>query len=395
MFRGIVICHAIVGTYAVFVGVLSDELRISTNPETKLILIAVYCALSLFYLLLLMLRGGRNGGFHATRSGKYVGLVLITILIASLYSKYVERNEITFLTYGLGALFYFTAIALMRQDYEKAKRTYHLSVILLSSLVLLGALHLRLRFGESGFQELSFFPFGVFLFLITRRRSALYDLGVLGLAGITLGVMMKNTVAVQFVLLTVILLYKYWRRGGVLRPVILISLPLIMLGVSTFVVTLRQAETFSTGNVEFREYLVLEGIQRFLGSPLIGSLYTQESTSAFEDFTVMASGETYGQVAYHNDYLTMMVGGGILGVFSLFLVHKRALSILRAALSERGIYPRSLTLFSAVLIMAIPSLLFNPVLFNLDLSMIFWPLAAFVLNSPNVPQDSVIAGGAQ
>ncbi len=164
-----------------------------------------------------------------------------------------------------------------------------------------------------------------------------------------------------------------------LMPLIIFTSSLVFLSVGT-VFYLATRSLFSDGNTLFRFWIWEQRFQQFLESPLYGKLFTASTAIFFEPFKLASSADNLAPT--HNDWLDVMVQGGIIGLILFFLAYTWPIVHLLQLRKKHGTSDKDIKIAVwAVLLlvnMAV-AFTFNPFLLNPDISYILWFVAAYSL----------------
>lgn len=128
-----------------------------------------------------------------------------------------------------------------------------------------------------------------------------------------------------------------------------------------------------TGNVDYRTYTYLNALDRFLESPLWGTLFAVE---AVEKFTLYSVGVANNMLATHSDILDLLANGGVLGVALWLLALARVARAVQANLLRRELrddprvpYAHALIVMSAA---GVLTYAFNPILLQPAMAYLLW-----------------------
>jgi hypothetical protein len=154
----------------------------------------------------------------------------------------------------------------------------------------------------------------------------------------------------------------YWGAMGLLGA-----------GAAALAIFIARGDANPSGNTEFRMHTYTAAWNRFLDSPLWGSLFTRE---AVEKFTLFDVGIAGNMLPTHSDLLDVLANGGLLaaGLIALGLGRIALLAwrrLLRPSLVERpeAPYGHALALMS---IAALVTCWFNPILLQPQMAALAW-----------------------
>ncbi len=195
---------------------------------------------------------------------------------------------------------------------------------------------------------------------------------------------LKNT-AILFIFSTIGLFFLLPspKKQGKLIMLILGGLFVIPI---TILVYLQLSPHISDGNTHFREYLFQYGIREFFQSPLYGQLFTGETAT---HFSTSIHSTLQLDVPIHNDWLEVLVQGGVIGfmlfagtfiflLYKLYTVRNQALANLD---TPKLIFT---TWVIALVVNHMLTMVINPVLASSDIACISWVAIAFAHRTINV-----------
>jgi O-antigen ligase len=172
------------------------------------------------------------------------------------------------------------------------------------------------------------------------------------------------------------------------------ALGLVGAGAVALLVFMAGGDSNPSGNTEFRLHTYTAAWNRFLESPLWGSLFTRE---AVEKFTLFDVGVAGNMLPTHSDLLDVLANGGLLaaGLIALGLGRIALLAwrrVLRPALIDRpeAPYAHALALMSLA---ALVTSWFNPILLQPQMAALAWAnlgmLLGLALRCDSTPHDGV------
>lgn len=165
------------------------------------------------------------------------------------------------------------------------------------------------------------------------------------------------------------------------------SMPLIiMVGAVCFIliggIIYNQTHTlFSTGNISFRLWIWQQQFQKFLTSPFYGQLFTAKTAIEFGLYKVQNFTDN-NLVPAHNDWLDILLQGGIIGFVIFFFAYMKPISGLLRLRKKTNVSPteKKLIMWFVLLLLDLAiAFIFNPFLANSDIAYIVWSVVAFAL----------------
>jgi len=164
--------------------------------------------------------------------------------------------------------------------------------------------------------------------------------------------------------------------GGGLRRTMLVYWTCVLGGavaLAFMVLAMRGTFDLPTGNVEYRSHTYLAAWNRFLDSPLWGTLFAVE---AVEKFTLYTIGVSRNLLATHSDVLDLLANGGLLGValwmYGLWRIARAAYaSLLHPEFLDREWAPVAHTL-AVISLAGVITYAFNPILLQPALAYLLW-----------------------
>jgi hypothetical protein len=306
-------------------------------------------------------------------------LVLLAALIigGSVYARFFQYIQNTFLPVGLYMLTAVMAGAMVYQSESPDAFVRAYFRILVAAAIAISIL----LFVRQGFHELSFLviPMAAFFFVGARRmfmrflglgfflsmawlshKNTSYLVGILTIGYIIVAVAIPR-LPKRPTLRRVTAIYWICTVGflGAL------SLGLLYL--------LSDPGSVPTGNVEFRQYMYKAAWERFLSSPVWGTLFAVEPVGLFRLYQINLG----GALPTHSDVMDLLAHGGILGVGLLLLAFAR---VAKFALKSRLLHPSHLSdpwaaYAHALVLMSLAAVIvyaFNPILLQPAKAYLVW-----------------------
>ena len=218
----------------------------------------------------------------------------------------------------------------------------------------------------------------VFLFVNGIKRTLLLIIIFLGV-----GLTLKNT---AMLLLVVSVLGIAWFSNSIHQNTRFRRIKPMIIGFGVFffifigVLFYIQAHTlFSDGNTTFRYWIWKRQFQTFLQSPFYGQMFTAETAIEFGLYKV-ANSASHNLVPTHNDWLDVLVQGGVIGFVIFLLAYIKpihGLLRLRKKVNVLDIDQRLIIWSILTLINFAIAFTFNPFLMDPDISYILWFVLAF------------------
>jgi hypothetical protein len=301
-------------------------------------------------------------------------------LCGALHARWFGGIQNSFLNIGLYMLTAYTAaVMVMRSGAPAALARAHLRVLLVAAFVMAAYLIANYRVRQVYHEQIFlvipmavlFFSragpeavrwAGCLFFLAMAWLSAKYTSYLIGAATVA---WLALAVAIPRV-----------AAGGGLRRTMLVYWTCMLGGAVTLgfmVLGMRGAFDLPTGNIEYRSHTYLAAWNRFLDSPLYGTLYAVE---AVEKFTLYTIGVSRNLLATHSDVLDLLANGGLLGVAlwlcALWRIARAArANLLRPEFLDREWAPTAHTL-AVISLAGVITYAFNPILLQPALAYLLW-----------------------
>jgi len=303
------------------------------------------------------------------------------ILAGSAYAIFASDIKENFLSMGLGMLFLplmGLAVASSAHPMRLVKGLAAIHVLMF--LTMIGFMIAT----DKVFHERMFLavPLGVYFLMAREGRLWQWPLGLALIALCALSV--KNTTFLM-ILTTLAACGLVWITRVVRRYERLTALLLLYVGIisilaivaSLFFAWLQYKSELPSGNTIYRVEMYGIAWQRFLDSPVWGTLFSEATVNYFTVFRVAQGTQN---LPTHSDILDIMAHGGIIGLFLWTMVVWRMLSIvwltvgrLTEAKSERDLRPwRWLFVLGLMQVTAIVTYAVNPPLINPVIGFWIW-----------------------
>lgn len=317
----------------------------------------------------------------------------LLVLSGSLYGRWIESNDHTFMPMGLFTLVGAPVTAWLVLTSANPQRLLATLAWIFYGLALFAVLTTAtIRSGIAVFHSVEFLVFPVLVLpFLCARGWTLRLLGVVGL--VAAAVVLDKLTGYLVALLVVALLSaaalrsRLQQAGSSLQRIALAY----WAALSAMVVLIAIAAAYylakgrlPTGNAQYRLHTYGKAFDRFLDSPAWGSLFTDPPVERFELFSVAAVTQV---LPTHNDTLDILAHGGVLGA-ALFAIAIGVLLVaaLGALADDARFEGRSrlraqLGMHTMVLICAIPVFTLNPVLNTHNRAWSFWINAGLIVAS--------------
>lgn len=289
------------------------------------------------------------------------------------YARWLDDIREGFLAMGLGMLFMPLIALALRSSSHSLGLMKTLGVVYLLTFagmiaVLAADLH---TFHEEIFIAV---PLGAYFLTAPRLRWWHVIVG-LALIGSTLISFKNTTFLIVLATLSVcvgVRLYRVVRRSEPLKVItsLYFGIPIILGSAAALYLTWKKnREALPSGNVEYRVEMYTIAWQRFLDSPIWGSLFTDSSVAYFE---LYRTGLRTNYLPTHSDVLDILAHGGLIGLALWVLVVAKLLRIgwdatrrLAVASPEEPLRAwRILLVLTMVQFGAVITYLFNPPLIS-------------------------------
>jgi hypothetical protein len=302
------------------------------------------------------------------------------ITLGGMHARFLQGIQNSFLTVGLYLFAAYAAAAMVcRSDDPAGLVRAHVRILVVAAAVmgvyLYAAYGVRQVYHEQIFLVIPmaalFFalPKGIFrrwagclFFLGTAWASQKYTsylIGAMTAAYIAFAIAVPRAVPTRG-LQRATLLYWFWLAGG------LALIVFMFLGMNGMI-------ELPTGNVSYRGYTYELAWQRFVDSPLWGTLFAVEAVGKF---TLYSVGDTENLLATHSDLLDILANGGVIGAalwaYGLWRIARAAYSsVLRPQFLDRAWAPHAhaLAVMSAA---GVVTYIFNPILLQPSMAYLLW-----------------------
>lgn len=316
-------------------------------------------------------------------------LVLSAWVVAgSLYARFVRGFPNTFLVTGL----YLLAVPLTAYLVARAKsglalaRLYQAALIGCGLFITVGLLlTLEERRYPYPFHELEFMvmPLAVYCFLYQSPHKLCYR--VLAWTFLFSGILfLKNTGFLISLLTAVYMLAFVWGRRifsdpafrrkfvvGFCAAVVLLSVVVALL--------LQREDLLPSGNLSFRLLTYELAWNKFLGSPVWGTSFTEPASQKFLGFDTGVPGNV---LPSHSDLLDLLAHGGVIAFGLLVLGYWRIAAMLYRCARRRTLSNRELAMAHTAACISLAGVIvyaFNPVMLQPVKSLLLWTSAGIVL----------------
>jgi O-antigen ligase len=343
--------------------------------------------------VLLTLVGSQLYRFHSQPTPPILGvmwpIVLLSVLITggSLYGRLVDGRDDTFLPVGLAMTVCACAAAVLLRSHDlRALLRGYFAILALACLYMSGAIAWKFGIEEAYHeQEFVIIPFSIFC-LMSRSKPLLRWVGFFFFLSMayfgrknTAFLVGLATLAYLLVFFVLPALRKHaWPQRSLLLCLLLFA---CLLGAAAiaFVVMNRQ-RYLPSGSPEFRTFTYALAWEKFLRSPLWGTLFTGPLTIKFTPFD---TGVANNVLPTHSDILDFLANGGVLafllwayGIGRIMVFAYRHLLSTRLANSEWSRYGHTLACMSLT---AIVVYAFNPILSQPGKAYIVWTNLGFLV----------------
>ncbi len=338
--------------------------------------------------LALTLAGGGTGlrGRAATPIEPVAALLWPLLALAlfalsgALHARLLGGIQNSFLNVGLYMLAAYTAaVMVMRSGAPAALARAHLRILLVAALVMGAYLIANYRVRQVYHEQIFLvIPMAVLFFsragpAAARWTACLFFLAMAWLSAKYTSYLIGAATAAWLALAVAI---PRVAEGGGLRRTMLVYWACVIGGavaLGFMALGLRGAFDLPTGNVEYRSHTYLAAWNRFLDSPLWGTLFAVE---AVEKFTLYTIGVSRNLLATHSDVLDLLANGGLLGIAlwlcALWRIARAAWAkLLRPEFLHREWAPEAHTL-AVLSIAGVITYAFNPILLQPPLAYLLW-----------------------
>lgn len=385
---------------AMFIAVDPFDWKLNFRAEVK------HLALLLTIPAVILTLAGRN--LRQNTQGSVLAQVIkvawpfaalaLLIILGGTYTRLIQGVRETLLNVGLSMsfLFFAAAMVLTTKAPDAMLRAYF-RILVAGALVM--SAYLLVNYGTQQVYHVEIFlivPLAVYCALVLKNQF-------LRLAGTAFFLATAVFSAKNTAYLVAILVVFYLGYGFVL-PRLLQRSPLTRFSgyYSAFVVALMIAVVVAflignrqtylpSGNIDFRLYYYALAWNKFLDSPLWGSLFTGSSVAKFPLYEIASAGSV---LPTHSDVMDLLSFGGIMAIalwlYGLFLVARAGnRSLLNPTTYEHPWTPYAHTL-AVLSLAAIISYSFNPILTLPGLSFFVWSnlglLLGLSMRAPKKPQ---------
>jgi len=354
-------------------------------------------------------RGRRAGSLAELAALLWPLLALAAIALGgSAYARAVLGIQNSFLNVGLYMLAaYAAAVMVVRSGDPGALARAHLRILLAAAFVMAGYLIANFRVRQVYHEQIFlvipmavlFFTWntagfvrwtGCLFFLVMAWLSAKYTSYLIG------------AVTAGYLALIVAIPRRVPSRG--LRRTMLVYWAFVLAGMAGLgFVLLATSGSFEmpTGNLDYRLHTYAAAWERFLDSPLWGTVFAVE---AVEKFSLFSVGVARNVLPTHSDVLDLLANGGLLGIALWLLALTRIgraarENLLQPEFLERPWAPPAHTL-AVMSIAGIITYAFNPILLQPALAYLVWTnlglLAGLALRMASVEAhgDDLLRGAA-
>lgn len=367
---------------AAFIAVDPLRMNLSARPDIKhLALVLTLPAVALSLSGRLLSRPGRVPIVpRVLRLAWPFALLALFILAGSSYARWIEGLQNTFLTVGLSMsiLFCAAAMTLASRAPEALLRAYF-RVLLVAGLAMSAYLIFYFRVRQVYHNEIFLvIPLAVYCALavkntVLRAMGAVFFLAMAVLSA-------KNTSYLIALLVLLYLGYACWiprlKRADPLNQIAgyysMFVVLLLMAAVVFFLWSYREAY-LPTGNVEYRSHAYTLAWQRFLESPIWGTLFSQQ---AVQKFTLYDIGIARNLLPTHSDIMDLLAHGGVIGLglwlLGLFLIGRAAYRTLLAPRAFGHPWAAYAHALAALTFAGIITYSVNPILGHPGLAYLLW-----------------------
>lgn len=321
-------------------------------------------------------------------------LLLAALIVAgSLHARLIQDIQNTFLNVGLYMFMAFGAAAMMSKSHDPEALLRGYVYILLAAAAAMSG-YLIANFGvRQVYHEQIFLVIPMAVLFFARQKGSLvrwtgclfflamawlsakytsYLIGALTAAYLALAVTVPRLAPLPGLRRTMLI---YWT---------LLAAGLVTAGFAYL--GLRGMLDLPTGNIDYRSHTYALAWERFVDSPLWGTLFSVEAVGKF---TLYATGVANNMLATHSDVLDLLANGGLLGIGLWMYGLARAArvahaNVLHPRLLDRPWAPHAhaLAVISAA---GVVTYAFNPILLQPALAYLLWTsfgmLAGFALRA--------------
>ncbi|HKU72161.1 MAG TPA: O-antigen ligase family protein [Burkholderiales bacterium] len=304
----------------------------------------------------------------------------IMITVGGVYARFLLGIQNSFLTVGLYVFTaYFAAVMVCRSDNPVGLVRVHNRIILAGAFIM--GLYLAAFYGSRQVYHEQIFlviPMAALCFAARRgtfvrwggglfflatawlsQKYTAYLIGLLTAAWVAFFIIVPRAFPLRGLQRST-LVYWFWLMGG------LAVLVFVFLGVNGII-------ELPTGNVSYRGFTYEQAWNKFLDSPLWGTLFSVEAVEKFDLYSI---DDTNNMLATHSDFLDILANGGTIGfllwAIGLWRVVRIAFSnLLQPAMLDRDWAPHAhaLAVMSAA---AVVTYVFNPILLQPSMAYLVW-----------------------
>lgn len=351
-----------------------------------------YFPLMLFGLGALFFTLAGVGIFHPARfrrllaeiAGAWPVWVFAAIMMGgSIYLRRVQGVDETFLPSAIAMISFFVSFVHVRFHPAQTRmiRVFFVALLLAAAYMSAWIVYKRFAGGHAFHVEIYLIvPLAIYFFLaLEQRRLAWF----LALSLLAVGVFSHKNTGYLVTLYTMahigVLLYMRGKRNprDALSRIFLHYLLLILIlaaAAAVAYILYNRATYLPSGNAEYRTSTYMMAWQKFLSSPVWGTLYAETPVIKF---TLYYIGLADNKLPTHSDTLDMLAHGGVLG-FTLFLVAitlpiRAAFKALRNLPDGTGSgAPAAIHGLLGLAVAGIIAMTFNPLLLNHIMGSLFW-----------------------
>jgi hypothetical protein len=342
-------------------------------------------------------RGSMLG--QAVRGAWPLAVLALLIVMGSAYTRFMQGTRETVLAFGLSMLvLFFSAAMIVSTKAPDAMIRAYFRILIVGAIVM--SLYLITFYGEEHVYHEEIFlivPLAVYCVLALKNP-------LLRIAGTVFFLMMavlsvKNTAYLTGLLVLLYLGYGFWlprllRKNPLSRfsgYYLIFVIFLLIAGAVLFLLTFR--ETYlPSGSVDFRLFYYERAWNRFLDSPIWGTMFTGSPVEKYPTHAIEAAG---GILPTHSDVMDLLAFGGAIGIglwlYGLLLVARAGnRTLLNPTTYEHrwAPYAHSLAVMSLAAIIAYSV---NPILNQPALSYFVWSNLGVLLGlSLRAPQKKEI-----
>ncbi len=333
--------------------------------------------------------------FRATlQEMRYLVAFAAMVIGGSLYAREVKGIEETFLTMGIFTLmapitYWYTINSMVPMKLLRAILMVYTFWAVVASGLQLGFFHVLEIFHSR--EHLVLPALGTLLYFLPWKAGRLLGIAMVGLVAIATN---KNTgyIITVFVCgyLVSLTFFRHWRhmKDRLLSTTWLLAFVamILLVFVAVWVGYNYFDDDMPTGNPEYRLYTYEIAWQRFLSSPIWGTLFSESAVVFFSKFDVASSTQ---YLPTHSDPLDIMAHGGVvaLGLWLMAIVPVLWRAFKMASLHGADLAWSDEWVHQSYLLMAFTALLvcmFNPIYNVPNLATANWMVLGCVLSSTQI-----------